>query len=96
MSNRLKKFIKQLDENYDPSNQQQVTQRATAQQHLDTLTQQEQALQAGTPPIQDELDQMHQAQVDSAQFLQANRPNTPSTPGTPGTPSTHDTPDITS
>jgi hypothetical protein len=74
VTNRLKKFIKQLDDKFDPSNAQHIEQRAKAQQHLDTLTQQKPLITWWNKPTQDELDAMHQQQVEAAQFLQQSSP----------------------
>lgn len=75
MAHRIQRFLEQLDDTYDPSNQAQVAQRMQAQQHLDALTQQEVQLNAPTPPSATELNQMHQAQVAANEFL--NAANTP-------------------
>jgi hypothetical protein len=74
MSHRLTRRLEQIDEHFDPSVQSQVEQRANVQQHLDTLTQQETTLNSGTP-TQNELNQMHQQQVEAAQFLQQSSPS---------------------
>lgn len=75
MSRRLQNYLDQIDVNFDPANTEQVQQRATAQQHLDTLNQQEQLLTDNTSPSETELANMHQQHIDAAQFLQQQATN---------------------
>jgi hypothetical protein len=74
MKNKLDKFIKKLEEQYDPGNQAHIEQTEHAEQHLETLRQQLTALNAGTVLSQEELNEMREAQIQANSFLQEHLP----------------------
>lgn len=67
---KLQQYIKNLDKGFDMTNPDHITQRTQAEQHLQTLKDQETKLSATPPPDGTELQTMRNEHIALGQFLQ--------------------------